>query len=396
MITPLLSIVVPTKNRYYYLEFLVKYFQSINSEEIELIIQDNSDPESNKEFLSFLTIINDSRISYSYTNEELSIDQNCDRAVSRSKGEYVIMLGDDDIFSKHLINFVEICKNKSIDAILPVKGTYTWPDVQPRFYKTNLSGKFRLTHFSGRQQTINTISLLKKVVTLGGTKILNLPRVYHGIIKRNILEQIYNETGSYFPGPSPDMANAIALCKYSKYYITIDIPFIISGHSITSGGGQGAQGQHFGDITKMKHLPKDTSVNWTQKVPFYWSGNTIYAESVIQALKRINMADYLKKFNYEYLYGACLVFDTKFRDRIKSVIVQQNPSSLSIRRFKINYYFILIWIKRILFHLNNNLVLVLPNFLKQKNTIFQQQNILEVAILNDELIEKKIKAVKPI
>ena len=38
----ILSIVVPTKNRFYYLEFLVKYFNSINSNEIELIIHDNS------------------------------------------------------------------------------------------------------------------------------------------------------------------------------------------------------------------------------------------------------------------------------------------------------------------------------------------------------------------
>jgi glycosyltransferase involved in cell wall biosynthesis len=386
---PLLSIVVPTKNRHYYLEFLVRYFHSIDSDKIELIIQDNSDPKSNSEFISFINEINDLRISYSYIIEELSVVENCDRAIANARGEYVTLIGDDDIFSKHLIEFVEICKNKSIDAILPIKGSYKWPDVQPRLYKNKLSGVFRLTHFSGRSKKIEVNSILERVLELGGTKILNLPRVYHGVIKKYILEQIFEESGSYFPGPSPDMANAIALCKFIKNYITIDIPLVISGNSISSAGGQGSQGQHFGEISKIKHLPKDTASNWSSKVPFYWSGKTIYAESVIQALKRMKMSNHLEKINFEYLYASCIVFDTNYRDRVRNVMKQFNLNFINFKLQKIYYYFILIWINRILFHLRNNLILLLPDVLKQKNKIFKKQNILEVAILNDELIEKK-------
>ena len=45
----LLSIVVPTKNRYYYLKSLIKLVQSFNSNEIELVVQDNT--ENNSEIL---------------------------------------------------------------------------------------------------------------------------------------------------------------------------------------------------------------------------------------------------------------------------------------------------------------------------------------------------------
>ena len=391
---PLLSIVVPTKNRYYYLNFLVQYFHSIDSDKIELIIQDNSDSETDPEFLEFLDTINDHRIKYFYSSLELSQAENCDQAILKASGEYITLLGDDDIFSKHLIEFIEICKNKSVDAILPIKGTYTWPDVQPRFYKNNLSGIYRLSNFSGKQHKVDVISQLVKVIAVGGTNILKLPRVYHGVIKRTILEQIFEESGSYFPGPSPDMANAIALCKYPISYISVDIPLIISGQSISSAGGKGAQGQHFGEIDKIRQLPKNTAANWTNKVPFYWSGNTIYAESVVKALKRMNMAEFLLKFNYEYLYATCLVFDRNYSERVKKIIDQQNPGSLNLRRLRIKFYFILIWLKRILFHLNNNLILVMPDFFKQNNTVFQLKNILEVATINDELIKKKLNYLK--
>lgn len=387
----LLSIVVPTKNRYYYLEYFVHYFHSINSDKIELIIQDNSDLDSNHDFLSLLNTIKDPRISYSYTRDDLSVVENCDRAVAKSKGEYVTLIGDDDIFSKHLIQFIEICRNTSVDAFLPVKATYTWPDVQPRFYKNKLSGIFRVTHFSGKTKKIDVNTILQRVIKLGGTQILNLPCIYHGAIKRTVLEQIFKESGSYFPGPSPDMANAIALCKFVKNYIVIDIPLIISGHSVSSAGGQGAQGQHFGDISKVKHLPKDTATNWTSEVPFYWSGNTIYAESVIQALKRMNMSQYLKLFNFAYLYASCLVFDPKFKEQVKKVMDKQNNGILSFKRLRTFMFFMKIWIKRIIFHLRHNLFLWLPNFFKQKNTHFQMNNIFDVAILNDELISKQKK-----
>ena len=49
MKSPLLSIVVPTKNRYYYLLKLIELVESIGSPELELVIQDNSD--DNDEFL---------------------------------------------------------------------------------------------------------------------------------------------------------------------------------------------------------------------------------------------------------------------------------------------------------------------------------------------------------
>lgn len=66
----LLSIVVPTKNRYYYLTYLLKYFYLIESDEIELIIQDNSDEKNEKEaFVSYLSPINYLSVKYEYNNK---------------------------------------------------------------------------------------------------------------------------------------------------------------------------------------------------------------------------------------------------------------------------------------------------------------------------------------
>jgi hypothetical protein len=381
---PLLSIVVPSRNRHYYLKFLLDYFNTVNSDKLELIVHDNSDNED--KLGSYIQSLCNSRIKYFYSSEDLSVIDNCDIALSKATGVYVTMIGDDDCFSKHIIEYLERFKAHNVDAILPIKSSYVWPDVKPRLYKDVLSGVYTATKFNFKIIKFNVEDELYKVLNKGGVEILKLPRVYHGIVKRNILEKIYKETNSYFPGPSPDIANAVALCKYINQYEIIDVPLIISGHSIFSTGGQGAQGKHFGEISKIKHLPKDTAANWTESVPFYWSGGTIYAESVIQALKRTNRIDLLKKFNYEYLIANCFVFDTNFKDRINRVNTKKNI----LFKLKVNYYVIWICLNRIKFHLFNNLSLLIPILNFKKTQRFKKANIMEVALLNDEMIKDYI------
>lgn len=386
---PLLSIIVPTKNRYYYLGYLVDYFYKIDDQQVELIIQDNSNDITDKPvFIKKLDSYNDSRIKYQYEESELSVIENSDRALLAASGEYICFIGDDDVFSKHLIAYVRSAKSRQIDAILPMKPSYNWPDIHSRFYGNKLSGKFATKEFNGEEQSVDGKKVLEKLLNIGGCSILNLPRVYHGIIKHDLLKDIFNKTGSYFPGPSPDMANATALALLVQNMVEVDIPLVISGHSAKSGGGMGASGKHIGEISHYKHLPKNTADLWTKEIPFYWSGYTIYAESVIQALKRFNRQDIILNFNFNYLYASCLVFDSHYKKRIKEAINNAEKNGKSVSRLKIQLYFLQIWKDRLLHHLKNNIGIAASS--KKNSKVFEFANILEVAEKNDEMIINKV------
>ena len=129
-----LSVVVPTKNRHYYLKYLINYFKLINSDKIELIIYDNSESVFREGFISFLNIVNDKRINYYENDNEMSQTENCDMAVSKAKGEYITLLGDDDIFSKHILEYINEWRLNKVDVVLPIKGVYFWPDIESRLY----------------------------------------------------------------------------------------------------------------------------------------------------------------------------------------------------------------------------------------------------------------------
>lgn len=384
----LLSVVVPTKNRYYYLKYLLDYVKEVNIASLEVIIQDNSDDLiGQKDFESWLKDASINNIVYEFVDYPLSVIENSDRAVNKVSGKYVMFIGDDDIFSQHVFDLIQYMEDNSIGAAFPQNSSYSWPSVKSRFYGDKLSGKYVHTAHTCEIKIMSAKSELKKVLKLGGTDILKLPRVYHGILRHDILKNIHNLTGSYFPGPSPDMANAVAVSILIDKYVLIDIPYIISGHSKQSTGGQGAEGKHFGEIKNIKHLPIDTADNWSAWVPFYWSGYTIYAESVLKSLERMNMDVMLRNFNFNYLYATCLVFDTNFNDRIWSTVRFNVGKSKNISLIKIGFLYLKVWLYRINYHLKHNLGYIFSK--KNSKNILFFENIIEVARYNDNLILNK-------
>lgn len=386
----LLSVVVPTKNRYYYLKYLLKYVKEISLSQIEVIVQDNSDDKvGQKDFENWLRDFKEStNIIYEYIDYPLSVIENSDLAVKKANGKYVMFIGDDDIFSKHVLKLLFYMDKESIHAAFPKNSSYSWPSVKSRLYGDKLSGKYTPTPHTAQIKVLSGYQELVKLLQTGGTDILQLPRVYHGIVSRKILESICRITGSYFPGPSPDMANAVAVSLCIDKYIVVDIPYIVSGHSRQSTGGQGAEGKHFGEIRDIKHLPVDTADNWNEEVPFYWSGYTIYAESVMQSLNRMKQDSLLEKINLNYLYATCLVFDTNYKDRIWKTI-NNNKKDKGVSLFTICFLYVKVWFHRIAYHVKHNAQYLSSKKNTDKVLVFE--NILEVARYNDVDISNRSK-----
>lgn len=387
----ILSVIIPTKNRYYYLKYLLEYVVEIEcGMELEIIVQDNSDEvDSQKEFEIWLKDLTNINIIYEYIKEPLSVIENSDRAVMKARGKYVMFIGDDDIFSKYVFHLIDTMDEFAIDAAFPLNSSYSWPNVKSRLYGDKLAGKYLTTAHTGKVEVLSAQVQLNKLLKVGGTDILNLPRVYHGIVRLDVLKRIYTITGSYFPGPSPDIANAVAVCSLVDNYIVVDVPYIVSGHSRQSTGGQGAEGKHFGEIKDIKHLPLDTVDNWNPEVPFYWSGYTIYSESVLQSLFRMKQGKLLDKFNFSYLYATCLVFDTSFTDRVWTSIRKYLKSTKSLFLLNILFLYVKVWFLRISFHLNHNLKYLFSGTDNKNVKYFE--NILDVARYNDKIILDKIK-----
>lgn len=325
MMKPLLSIIIPTKNRYNYLSECIKSLYNLNEKnsdvEIEIIIQDNT--PDNKEILPLINSYRNS-IHYFHISESLSVVENCDRAVLNSTGKYICFIGDDDSVTKDIITVVKWMEQNSIESCIGTIPRYNWPDMVYKYHKFK---PLQIPKLKRENYLIDVKGQLELVLKRGANWLYELPKLYHGIVSRDSLNQIYERAGSYFPGPSPDMANAVALATIIKRHAVIDVPFIVSGFSYKSGGGQGTRHAHEGEIKDLPHLPKNTAEVWEKRIPKYWTSETIYAESAIKALKNMGRDEYLKSFNYCAFYATFIVHNWRLRSKVIPYLKQVDKKS---------------------------------------------------------------------
>lgn len=303
----LLSILIPTKNRYECLIPVVSaILKFVQDDEIEIIVQDNS--LSNSDYVSFFLSNNDARLKYFYTSNDLSLNENTILAINNSCGKYLTFIGDDDLVSPFICKIVKILDKRNIDCLAFNSGYYWWNNVEfakKSFY--HCKGALWLS----KNQSFNFIERVASdelglTTNSGAGNFLRLPKLYHGIINRNILEKIKSAVGTYLPGTSPDIAFSTAIALVIDRYYYVDLPVTIYGASKNSGGGMTAKRKHFGKIEEQHQLPKNLIENWNVFVPRTWSEKTIYAQTVTEVLK-IFKSD--KQFNYITFYGTMLAYE---------------------------------------------------------------------------------------
>ena len=293
----LLSIVIPTKNRYKYLENLLTYLvEHVLNESVEIIVQDNT--IDNSVFISNIIKYKDFNIEYYHDTRPMSMTENSDLAVGHSSGKYVCFIGDDDCVLSNIESYVKYADMNQIDAMVFPRLTYVWPDATP--YINYLKTDEYLPSYTKKIEKIDAKSEFMAVLNIGGQDMLRMPKLYHGIISRKALDKVFEEYGSFFPGPSPDMANAIALSLLNTSSVYVDYPLIIAGTGYVR-----IKGNEKGDRQKLNNLsflPSDIKENWIAKIPFIWTTPTIYAQTVLGLVNR-KCSDYEALFNWNLFYA---------------------------------------------------------------------------------------------
>ncbi len=104
---PLLTIAIPTYNRAHYLRqsLAVLFDQLVDEPRVELIVSDNASPDET------LAVVNDFidqglRVRYLHNATNLGADANILRCFESARGNYVWIVGDDDVLAANAIGVV--------------------------------------------------------------------------------------------------------------------------------------------------------------------------------------------------------------------------------------------------------------------------------------------------
>lgn len=334
----LISILIPTKNREEYALKIIQLILEIRDNRFQLIIQDNSNTDVLMDLLNSKGLLDDERIEYYYYEKSLSFVENFSIGLSKCKGEYVTIIGDDDAINPKIIDVVEWASRKNIQAITPtLPFVYYWP--QSGVNSLTDSGRLTISNFTCKVKYYDTSKELKKLLNDGCQNYLDykLAKVYHGIVKRSILEDIQQITGSFVGGLSPDIYLSVAVSAIIDKVLVIDYPLTISGICKKSGSADSATGRHTGALKDAPHFRGHSAYIWSDKIPEFYSVETIWGDSAISAINDINPA-LSESFRVEVVTAYCLMNYHEYR----SVIFRNLYKNFNISKQSLQVPYLLI------------------------------------------------------
>jgi glycosyltransferase involved in cell wall biosynthesis len=225
---PLLSVIIPTRERAETLQYTLRTALDQTSKNFEVIVSDNFSQDNTAEVVRSLS---DPRVRLINPGRRLSMCDNWDFALLHAAGEYIMFVGDDDAVIPGAIDKLEV----SIRATHCL--AYRWP--RP-VYIWPMDGKpARVVELPATTQAseINLENLARLVVSMGGWRYPLIPCMYHSAVAKRIPDSIREKTGRVFHSMAPDLFMSMAVPVFAKTAIDLGYSVSVVGHSEKSNGG---------------------------------------------------------------------------------------------------------------------------------------------------------------
>lgn len=159
----LLSICIPSfnrGNRAY--DNIIHLLQSYYDEEIEVILSNNGTENETKEYYEKIRDIDDSRLTYFAFEENQGFAINCCKICELAKGEFILLVSDEDLVDFNILDKIMNVLNQSKDT-LSIMRTSTTAQSKPAI-KTANPGKDALLTFMLTSNYMSGIILNNKLL----------------------------------------------------------------------------------------------------------------------------------------------------------------------------------------------------------------------------------------
>ena len=230
------SILLPTRERLELLRHAVESVRLQDDPDWEVVISDNA---SSQDVAGYVASLGDGRVRYSRTDKLLPVTENWNRALEMSKGEYLIMLGDDDALLPGCLRSARglLVRWREPDVIYTQALQYAYPGVVPgaaegfvqvgynAFFGREVREPFLLAADSAR-------ALVREAMQF---RIRYGFNAQHFIFSRRLVEAL-RPKGAFFQSPYPDYYAANAMLLAARTIVANPQPLVLIGISPKSFG----------------------------------------------------------------------------------------------------------------------------------------------------------------
>jgi len=230
---PLLSILIPTRERVETLASAITTALDQRSRRFEVIVGDNHSRDGTRRLVEG---IDDPRLRYVNSGARLSMSDNWERVLHRAEGRYILFIGDDDAVMPGAIDRLEpILESGAAPIVTWPRTTYLWPSA-------SVGARAGAAPPPAPRAEIDIRALGRSVLRRGFYGFQRLPSVYHSAFDRGVLDAIADRAGRVFVTSQPDVFVAFAAPGVTPTALSLDFIVTVIGHSEKSNGGGTAAG----------------------------------------------------------------------------------------------------------------------------------------------------------
>jgi glycosyltransferase involved in cell wall biosynthesis len=218
---PFFSILIPTKDKEEYIGLAISSILRQTFRNFEIIISDNSTKKIDKLISSF----NDKRIRYYKTSKSLLLTDNWNNAISKTRGRYIILMGDDDYI-------LPSCLRDYYSAIVE----YDYPDFLFCNFANFEYSRNKLMIYgknNGRPTREDASTLLKNAFGFGSFP-LSGPSV--SCFSKGVCDRVIERVGRLYYGSFPDFFAHNAMIALSNRIVKVNRVNVIFGRTKKSIG----------------------------------------------------------------------------------------------------------------------------------------------------------------
>jgi glycosyltransferase involved in cell wall biosynthesis len=226
MTAPFLSICVPSRNRQRYFKETIGFLLESPRDDVEFVFADNSDDGSVID--AFMAGISDRRVTYLPSPPgTLSMKDNWERCLEATTGQWISVVGDDDLIDPDLVDALKIAiaLKPGLEAFAWSSLKYDWvtPDAPSRNVHVPLEATLHdMPHalLFGRAFRWDDAGV---TLTCGFS-------VYHSAISRDLLDRVKARFGGrYFEHPTLDYDSALKNVALGRNFVYCRRPFSVFG-----------------------------------------------------------------------------------------------------------------------------------------------------------------------
>ena len=229
MSLPLFSIIIPTCDRPQLLNQTLSAALNVSHGSYEVVVSDNFSGPETREVVERLR---HPRLRYVRTDRRLHMPDSWQFAYEHAKGEYLIILGDDDgIVTNALTKLHQIISATGVELMTWRNFGYYHPDWPSQMRNTVMLG--RLTkHVS----LIAAAYMLRKSNTLEHPALFEFPHGSRFCFSRRLGDAVTSRCGRVFDVPYPDFTSSLYMLATmaDNYYAYYDGPVSFTTYSYNS------------------------------------------------------------------------------------------------------------------------------------------------------------------